>query len=115
MTSEHQEFRYESDDRDGIELCISTAPNGDFYIGVAENGAKIYPNVRICTSGGCSATNPALLKAIREVFQALNPDYVPTESFIVVKSVDSPGHKEECDRILEDMRNGFAARKIDSD
>lgn len=73
--SEYVEHRYLTDDRDQErrhELVIFWAPNGDFYIGsVPEGEFMVRQGVRICTSGGASSRNPKLVKAVRDLFEAL--------------------------------------------
>ena len=65
---------YLTDDRDLKRrplLEITHGPNGDFYIAVMLEGEKSPFAVRFSTSGGCASENPALLKAVRDMFQAL--------------------------------------------
>lgn len=69
------EVRYLTDDRDQTnrnELAIFRGGNGDLYVGVMPEGeAGIKCFVRICLSGGASASNPKLVRAIFDAFKAL--------------------------------------------
>lgn len=66
---------YLTDDRDlprRAKLVVGWAENGDFYISTMPEGDRWNPNsVRICTSGGAASANPALVRAVRDMFMAL--------------------------------------------
>lgn len=72
--SHDKAHRYLTDDRDAknrFELEVTHADNGDYYLAVVPEGKRSFDAVRISTSGGCAAENPRLLKATREMFEAL--------------------------------------------
>jgi hypothetical protein len=73
--NEHMEHVYLTDDRDldqRTELVVRYSPSGDYYIGSRLEGDRILFNgVRICTRGGASSSNPKLVKAVQDLFQAL--------------------------------------------
>lgn len=77
------EARYLSDDRDEEspkELLIELGSNGDWYIGVVEEGAGgVGRSIRICTSGGASTKAPGLGQAIATAFRILIGEKVREE------------------------------------
>lgn len=78
MESEMQELRrYLTDDRDEKhrnELIIFQGGNGDWYVGVGEEGTWPMRNfVRLCTSGGASSACPGLTRAIAAAYRAMPP------------------------------------------
>jgi hypothetical protein len=70
-----EEVRYLTDDRDARnphELVILPGGNGDWYVGVCEEGAHCCGKmVRICTSGGASVRCPGLAGAIASAFRSI--------------------------------------------
>ena len=70
--------RYLTDDRDNekprSELVIFQGGNGDWYVGVGEEGTWPMHNfVRLCTSGGASSACPGLTLAIAAAYRAMPP------------------------------------------
>lgn len=72
------ERRYVTDDRDEMdrnELVIFQGGNGDWYVGVVEEGTAGLAGsgrwVRLCTSGGASSAKPGLTAAIAAAYRAL--------------------------------------------
>jgi hypothetical protein len=69
------EFRYLTDDRDHDrrhELVIGKGGNGDFYVAVVPEGeGTLGRAVRLCTSGGCAASNLKLFIAIGDAWRAM--------------------------------------------
>jgi hypothetical protein len=67
-------LRFNTDDRDvsSAQLCIMQGNNGDWYVSVAD-GPDHYPTtaVRICTSGGASASHPGLGLSISRAYEAI--------------------------------------------
>ena len=94
--SEFKQHTYLTDDRDArlgrrSELVVMHAPNGDYYIGSRVEGDILLVNaVRICTSGGAVSRNPALVKAVRAVFDALGGWGKVTEASPVQPVPDAP-------------------------
>lgn len=70
-----EEARYLTDDRDSKrrkELVILNGGNGDWYVGVCDEGSFPVGNmVRICTSGGASVRCPGLTAAIASAFRSI--------------------------------------------
>jgi hypothetical protein len=71
-----REVRYLTDDRDArdgrrLELCIGWGNNGDWYVVTVPEGARSFDAVRLCTSGGASATVPELTVLVARMFRAL--------------------------------------------
>ncbi len=69
--------RYLTDDRDEKhrnELIIFAGGNGDWYIGIGEEGTWPFDNfVRLCTSGGAASACPGLPSAIAAAYRAMPP------------------------------------------
>lgn len=68
--------RYLTDDRDQSrsELIIFQGGNGDWYVGVGEEGTWPFRNfVRLCTSSGASSACPGLTRAIAAAYRAMPP------------------------------------------